>query len=106
MIILGPLFTIIDMALSLYLWAVVISAVLSWLIAFKVINTSNRFVYSVVDFLWRITEPALQPIRRRLQQYLPNLGGIDISPIVLILLIYFVRLVLFRVHGALEGSGL
>lgn len=106
MIILGPLFLVIDMALNLYLWAVVISAVLSWLIAFNVINTSNRFVYTVVDFLWRITEPALRRIRHYMQQFLPNLGGIDISPIVLILLIYFVQHVLHRVHVALETSGL
>ena len=60
---------------------------LSWLVAFNVINTSNRLVYSIGDFLYRVTEPVLSPIRR----VLPNLGGIDISPVILILLIYFLR---------------
>lgn len=73
--------------LQLYVWIVIISAVLSWLIAFNVVNTSNRFVYMVADALYRITEPALRPIRR----FIPDLGGIDISPIVLILLIFFIQ---------------
>lgn len=76
-----PIIRVINMALQLYLFAIIGSAILSWLIAFDVVNTTNRFVYTVVDFLWRITEPALRPIR----QFLPNLGGIDISPIILIL---------------------
>ena len=73
--------------ISLYIWVLIISAVMSWLIAFKVVNTSNRFVYTVADFLYRVTEPALRPLRR----ILPNLGGIDISPIILILLLWFER---------------
>jgi YggT family protein len=73
--------------ISLYIWVLIISAVMSWLIAFKVFNTSNRFVYTVADFLYRVTEPALRPLRR----ILPNLGGIDISPIILILLLWFAR---------------
>ena len=78
---------LIDSILSLYMWALILSAVLSWLVTFNVINTSNRFVYMVGDFLYRITEPALRPIRR----VIPNLGGIDISPIILILLISLIR---------------
>jgi YggT family protein len=78
---------LIDTAVTLYIWALILSAVLSWLIAFNVINTNNRFIYIAGDFLHRVTEPALRPIRR----YLPNLGGIDLSPIVLILLLFFVR---------------
>ena len=70
----------------------IISAILSWLVAFNVVNTRNRFVYTVMDFLWRITEPALRPIRR----ILPNLGGIDISPVILILILMFVQDVLAR----------
>ncbi|WP_341912704.1 YggT family protein [Ferrovibrio terrae] len=81
------LFWLIDTILELYTWVLIASAILSWLIAFNVINTRNRFVYAVGDFLYRITEPVLRPIRR----ILPNLGGIDISPIVLILLILFLR---------------
>ena len=81
------IFQLIYVALDLYVWVLIISAVLSWLIAFNVINTHNRFVYTVNDFLYRITEPALRPIRR----FVPNLGGVDISPIVLILLLWFIQ---------------
>ena len=78
---------LIDLILDLYLWLLIIWVVMSWLIAFDVINTRNRFVYTVSDFLYRITEPALGPIKRRV----PNLGGIDISPFILILAIWFLR---------------
>ena len=97
MIIIDPLFRIMLIAVDLYIWIVIIGAVLSWLIAFNVVNTSNRFVYTVSDFLYRITEPALRPIRR----WLPNLGGIDISPIVLILALIFLQMILGNVHRAL-----
>jgi YggT family protein len=73
--------------LQLYIYVIIISAVMSWLIAFGVVNTHNRFVYMVVDLLYRITEPALAPIRR----FMPDLGGIDISPLVLILIIIFIQ---------------
>ena len=86
-VILFSLIRIINVALNLYLWCIIISAVLSWLVAFNVVNTSNKFVYMVGDFMYRITEPALRPIRN----FLPNLGGIDISPVVLILAIYFAQ---------------
>ncbi len=72
----------IDLALDIYTWILIASAIFSWLYAFNVINSSNRFVASIGDFLYRVTEPALRPIRR----FLPDLGGIDISPIVLLLL--------------------
>ena len=78
---------LIDTIISLYVWCLIISAILSWLVAFNVVNTRNRVVYTVGDFLYRITEPALRPLR----QFLPNLGGIDLSPVVLILLLFFVR---------------
>ncbi len=97
MLIIDPLFRIALIAVDLYIWVVIIGAVLSWLIAFNVVNTSNRFVYTVADFLYRITEPALRPIRR----LLPNLGGIDVSPIVLILVLIFLQMVLGNVHRAL-----
>lgn len=90
--ILIPLINVAYVALDIYKWCVIISAVLSWLIAFNVINTSNQIVYSVVDFLYRITEPAIRPIRR----FVPNLGGIDISPIILLLAIFFAQGVLVR----------
>ncbi len=69
----------------LYLWCVIISVVLSWLVVFNVVNIRNRFVYKVGDVLHGITEPALSRIRR----WMPNLGNVDLSPVVLILLLYF-----------------
>ena len=81
------LFLVIDLALQLYIYLLVAAAVLSWLIAFNVVNMRNQFVAMVADFLYRITEPALRPIR----SVMPNLGGIDISPIILLLVIFFLR---------------
>ena len=81
------LLELIDTVLTIYIWVLIIQAILSWLIAFNVINTYNRFVYSVADLMNRLTEPLLRPIR----SFLPNLGGIDVSPVILILLISFVR---------------
>ncbi|WP_339833922.1 YggT family protein [uncultured Parvibaculum sp.] len=81
------LLNLIASAITLYVWIIVIGVVLSWLVAFNVVNTQNRFVYTVVDTINRLTEPALRPIRN----LLPNLGGIDISPILLILLLFFLR---------------
>ena len=83
---------VVMLALNLYVWILIASAVLSWLIAFNVVNTRNQFVSTVWDFLYRITEPALRPIRNML----PNLGGIDISPIILLLLIFFIKSVITR----------
>ncbi|HJM92548.1 MAG TPA: YggT family protein [Alphaproteobacteria bacterium] len=71
----------------LYFWMILVQVIMSWLVVFNVINTQNRFVYTVGDFLHKITEPALGPIRR----ILPNLGGIDLSPVVLILILIFVQ---------------
>ena len=83
----NALFSLIDTVLWLYMLALIGSALLSWLVAFGVVNTRNRLVYIVGDFLHRSTEPVLAPIRR----FLPNLGGIDISPLVVILLVIFAR---------------
>ncbi len=80
------LLDVIRIALEFYMWLVVIGAILSWLIAFNVVNTRNQLVGTVSEFLYRITEPALRPIR----QFMPNLGGIDISPIILFLIIIFI----------------
>ena len=79
--------SLIDIVLELYVWILIIWVIISWLVAFDVINTRNRAVYLVSDFLYRITEPALRPIRR----VVPNIGGIDISPIILLLAIWFIR---------------
>ncbi|WP_088346747.1 MULTISPECIES: YggT family protein [Rhodomicrobium] len=82
-----PLLDFIRMVITLYMWVIIISAILSWLIAFNVINRHNQFVYTVADSMQRLTEPALRPIRRAL----PDFGGLDISPVVLILGLIFVR---------------
>jgi YggT family protein len=82
---------LIDTVVNLYIWAIIISAVLTWLVAFNVVNTGNRFIYMLGDFLYRITEPVLRPVRN----FLPNLGGIDLSPLVVILLLLFARRLLF-----------
>jgi YggT family protein len=83
---------LVDTVIRIYIWLLIIQAVLSWLLAFGVVNRHNRFVGQVEDFLWRITEPALRPIRR----VLPSLGGLDISPVILILLLYFLRNLMFE----------
>jgi YggT family protein len=81
---------IVLIVLDLYVWLLIASAILSWLIAFNVVNTRNQFVAAVAEFLYRITEPLLAPIR----SFMPNLGGLDISPIILILIIMFLQRVI------------
>jgi YggT family protein len=88
----NPFVWLIDTLITIYIWLLIAQAVLSWLLAFGVVNRHNRAVAVIGDFLYRVTEPALRPIRA----FLPNFGGIDISPIVLILLLmFFERLVLY-----------
>ena len=82
-----PLIGFFVLVIDLYIWVVIASAILSWLVAFNVVNTNNRVVLTIGDMLYRLTEPALGPIR----SILPNLGGIDISPVILILLLLFIR---------------
>ncbi|SOD91627.1 YggT family protein [Caenispirillum bisanense] len=96
-VVLGPLLQVVSIALNLYLWALIISAVMSWLVAFNVINTHNRVVYMIGDFLHRITEPALRPIR----SVVPVMGGVDLSPMVLILIIIFLQGVIGRLAFSL-----
>ena len=91
------LFEIINEILSLYKWVVILAAVFSMLISFGVLDTRNRIVWTIGDFLYRITEPALRPIRN----VLPSFGSIDISPIILIFLIYVVQLLLARIYAAI-----
>ena len=81
-----------DNIITLYIWVLIINAIISWLVAFNVLNTSNRFVYSVLDISHKLTDPPLNFIRR----YLPNLGAIDISPVVLILALMFLRNLVFE----------
>ena len=85
------LFQTIDLALNLYTWILIGSAIFSWLYAFNVINSSNPFVNAIGTFLYNVTEPVLRPIRR----VMPDLGGIDISPIIVLLLIFFLRSLLW-----------
>ncbi len=80
------LYNLLAAIIDLYTWALIVSAILSWLVAFNVVNTRNRFIYMVGDTLYRLTEPVLAPIRRMM----PNLGGIDISPLLVILLLQIV----------------
>ncbi len=82
-----PVFSLIDAILSIYSLIVFIAVIMSWLISFNVINRHNQFVDMIWRFVTGLTEPALKPIRR----VIPYIGGIDISPLVLLLLVYFLR---------------
>ena len=81
-----------DNVVSLYIWILIINAVISWLVAFNILNTGNRLVYSVLDISYRLTNPPLNFIRK----FLPNLGSIDISPVILILALMFLRNLVFE----------
>ena len=83
----NPFIWLIDTIIQLYIWILIASAILSWLIAFNVVNVRNQFVGSVANFCYHVTEPALRPIR----SILPNLGGIDISPVILIIGLLFLQ---------------
>ena len=89
------IFILLDNVISLYIWVLIINVIMSWLIAFNILNTSNRFVYSVLDVSRKLTEPPLNFIRK----YLPNLGSIDISPIILILGLMFLRNIVFEIFA-------
>ena len=81
-------FYLILQILKLYSYVVIANVVISWLVAFNALNTSNRFVYAILDFTYRLTDPILNKIRA----FLPNLGAFDISPIILLLLIWFIEM--------------
>ena len=85
--IMQSLFGLISAIIQLYTFVIIGQVIVSWLVAFNVINMTNQFVYTVSNILYRLTEPVLQPIRR----FLPNLGGLDVSPVILLLLLYFVQ---------------
>ena len=82
------IFYLVLQILKIYTYVVIANVVISWLVAFNVLNTQNRFVFSILEFTYKLTDPFLNKIRR----YLPNLGAFDISPIVLLLLIWFIEL--------------
>ena len=89
------IFILLDSVITIYLWIIIINAVLSWLVAFKVLNTQNRFVFSVLDVTYKLTDPALNKIRR----FIPNFGSIDITPIILILILMFLRNIIFEIFA-------
>lgn len=92
------LFNLLFYAIRLYVWALILAAVFSMLVAFNVLDTRNRFVWSIGDFLYRITDPVLRPIRNAL----PNLGGIDISPLIVIAILELAVVPLLgRLYGAI-----
>ena len=87
------IFILIDSIITIYLWIIIINAILSWLVAFNILNTQNRFVFSVLDTTYKLTDPALNKIRR----FIPTFGSIDISPVILILLLMFLRNIIFEI---------
>ena len=89
------LFILFDNIISIYIWIVIINAVLSWLVAFNVLNTQNRFVFTVLDTTYKLTDPALGKIRR----FIPTFCSIDISPVILILLLIFLRNIIFEIFA-------
>ena len=86
------IFILMDSVITIYLWIIIINALLSWLVAFNILNTQNRFVFSVLDATYKMTDPVLNRIRR----FIPTFGSIDISPVVLILLLIFLRNIIFE----------
>lgn len=86
---------LIHTVIELYSWVIIGSVILSWLINFRVVNTNNRFVYSVGEFLYRLSEPVLRPIRN----VMPNLGGLDISPVIVLLGLQFLNILIYEYFG-------
>jgi len=86
------MFILLDSIITIYIWIVIINAILSWLVAFNILNTQNRFVFSVLDTTYKLTDPALNKIRR----FIPTFGSIDISPVILILILMFLRNLVFE----------
>jgi len=89
------IFILLDSVITIYLWIIIINAILSWLVAFNILNTQNRFVFSVLDATYKMTDPALNRIRR----FIPTFGSIDISPVILILLLMFLRNIIFEIFA-------
>ena len=89
------IFILLDSVITIYLWIIIINAILSWLVAFNILNTQNRFVFSVLDTTYKLTDPALNKIRR----FIPTFGSIDISPVILILLLMFLRNIIFEIFA-------
>ena len=86
---------LLDSVITIYIWIVIINAISSWLVTFNILNTQNRFVFSVLDTTSKLTDPALNKIRR----FLPTFGSVDLSPVVLILFLMFIRNVVFEIFA-------
>ena len=89
------IFNLLDSVITIYLWIIIINAVLSWLVAFNILNTQNRFVFSILDATYKMTDPALNKIR----SIIPTFGSIDISPVILILILMFLRNIIFEIFA-------
>jgi len=89
------IFILLDSVITIYLWIIIINALLSWLVAFNILNTQNRFVFSVLDATYKLTDPILNKIRR----FIPTFGSIDISPVILILALMFLRNLVFEIFA-------
>ena len=89
------IFILLDNLITIYLWIIIINAILSWLVAFNILNTQNRFVFAVLDATYKMTDPVLNRIRR----FIPTFGSIDISPVILILILMFLRNLIFEVFA-------
>ena len=89
------IFILLDSIITIYLWIIIINAIFSWLVAFNILNTQNRFVFSILDATYKMTDPALNKIRR----FIPTFGSIDISPVILILLLMFLRNIIFEIFA-------
>ena len=89
------IFFLLDSIITIYLWIIIINAILSWLVAFNILNTQNRFVFSVLDTTHKLTDTALNKIRR----FIPMFGSIDISPVILILFLMFLRNIIFEIFA-------
>ena len=89
------IFILLDSIITIYLWIIIINALLSWLVAFNILNTQNRFVYSVLEVTYKMTDPALNKIRR----FIPTFGSLDVSPVILILLLMFLRNIIFEIFA-------
>jgi len=89
------IFILLDSIITIYLWIIIINAILSWLVAFNILNTQNRFVFSILDTTYKLTDPVLNKIRR----FIPMFGSIDISPVILILFLMFLRNIIFEIFA-------
>ena len=89
------LFILLDSIITIYLWIIIINAVLSWLVAFNILNTQNRFVFAVLDATYKMPDPVLNKIRR----FIPTFGSIDVSPVILILFLMFLRNIIFEIFA-------